>query len=140
VSRTVHGKGPTKRVTTRTLTARLAARLLRVWSKDTSSDPENWSPSNPAWGQCAVTALVVQDLLGGELLRCTVGHISHYWNRLPSGEEVDLTCDQFGDAIEMRNVELRTRHYVLQFPDTFRRYEDLRRRLAEDLPVAARGR
>ena len=46
-------------------------------------------------GQCAVTALVVQDFLGGELIRAFVCGESHYWNRLPDGSELDLTADQF---------------------------------------------
>ena len=47
-----------------------------------------------------MTALVVQDLLGGDLIHGEV-HIdgakvwNHYWNRLPDGTEVDLTADQF---------------------------------------------
>src|SRR5215210_2360858 len=45
-------------------------------------------------------ALVVQDILGGDLILAEV-HINgvkdgnHYWNRLPGGTEVDLTRDQF---------------------------------------------
>ena len=38
------------------------------WSRETSYDPPNWSGLNSAWGPCAVSALIVQDLLGGELL------------------------------------------------------------------------
>ena len=47
-----------------------------------------------------MTALVVQDLLGGALILAEV-HVdgvrdgNHYWNRLPDGTEVDLTADQF---------------------------------------------
>ncbi|MGC9048939.1 MAG: YunG family protein [Patescibacteria group bacterium] len=33
------------------------------------------------------------DYLGGELLYCK--HQHHYWNRLPNGQEVDLTRSQF---------------------------------------------
>jgi hypothetical protein len=47
-----------------------------------------------------VTALIIQDLLGGELVLgevftedTKVGY--HYWNRLPGGRDVDLTADQF---------------------------------------------
>lgn len=106
--------------------------LRRAWARDTSADPQSWSERNPAWGQCAVTALVVQDELGGELLRARVDGISHYWNRLPSGETVDLTRHQFvnGGSIESE-TELRTREYVLSFPDTRERYELLRKRLGQ---------
>jgi hypothetical protein len=73
------------------------------WSEQTC-DPvalDEWSSANPGRGQCAVTALVVQDLLGGELLLAEVLNADgsrqglHYWNRLASGVEVDLTRDQF---------------------------------------------
>lgn len=60
-----------------------------------------WSPDNPARDQCGVTAMVVNDLLGGELIRGEV-HVDgeqtdyHWWNRLGMGVEIDLTREQFG--------------------------------------------
>lgn len=74
------------------------------WALDTCfPSPEalaEWSPDNPARGQCGPTALVLQDLLGGELLLAAVtagGQPAgwHYWNRLAGGVEVDLTRAQF---------------------------------------------
>ncbi len=73
-----------------------------AWGRDTC-DPagrDEWRPENPSWSQCGVTALVVQDLLGGDLIHGEV-HMNgakawnHYWNRLSDGTEVDLTADQF---------------------------------------------
>ena len=73
------------------------------WSEETC-DPvalDEWSTENPSRGQCAVTSLVVQDFLGGELLLAEVLNADgsrqglHYWNRLASGVEVDLTREQF---------------------------------------------
>lgn len=56
---------------------------------------EEWTPQNPARDQCGMTALVVQDLLGGDLIigevhvdGVQVGH--HYWSRLPEGSDVDF--------------------------------------------------
>ena len=76
--------------------------LRAAWGPDTCDphDLPDWRPDNPARGQCGVTALVVHDLLGGELI---LGEVwvdgartgSHYWNRLPDGREVDLTAEQF---------------------------------------------
>lgn len=60
-------------------------------------DQDAWSPAKPARGQCGVTALVLQDLLGGELLLAEVRNVDgsrqgvHYWNRLGGGLEIDLT-------------------------------------------------
>jgi hypothetical protein len=64
-------------------------------------DVETWHAANPARGHCGVTALVVAELLGGELLLAPAyaGGAErgiHYWNRLPDGAELDLTADQFG--------------------------------------------
>jgi hypothetical protein len=78
-------------------------RALRAgWSRDTSDDPDKWSEDNPALGQCAVSALVVRAIYGGDLVIATVldreGERTpdgHAWNVLPSGENVDFTFDQF---------------------------------------------
>ncbi|MHB8457601.1 MAG: YunG family protein [Acidimicrobiales bacterium] len=79
------------------------------WSVE-SFDPvdvPDWTPENPARGQCGVTALVVHELLGGELLEAEVlfpdgtrqGY--HYWNRLVGGD-VDLTREQFTDGEQIQ--------------------------------------
>ena len=83
----------------------LEAAIRDSWSIE-SCDPTHvavWTPDNPARGQCAVTALVVHDLLGGELLEAEVRNPDgsrqgfHYWNRL-AGLDVDLTLSQFRDG------------------------------------------
>jgi hypothetical protein len=80
------------------------ARAARgAWDRDTC-DPDDladWRPGNPARGQCGVTALLVHDLFGGDLVLGTVrvgGALRgfHWWNVLPGEVEVDLTREQFG--------------------------------------------
>jgi hypothetical protein len=111
----------------------IAAALQASWVVETSSDPEHWTPENPAWGQCAVTALVVQDYLGGSLLRAEAPSTSHYWNLLPSGDEVDLTIGQFGDDVDLRGTAPRSREQVLAHVDTMRRYARLASRVGPTL-------
>lgn len=73
------------------------------WSAETCT-PEyrsRWSGGNPARDQCGVTAMVLNDLLGGELVRGEVyaggKHVDyHWWNRLGMGVDIDLTREQFG--------------------------------------------
>jgi hypothetical protein len=65
--------------------------LRRCWSLETSSQ---WLPENPARGQCNVTALVVHDHFGGEILKTPVGADWHYYNRA-AGRVCDLTAEQF---------------------------------------------
>jgi hypothetical protein len=78
-------------------------RALRAsWADDTCSpdDLADWRPDNPSCGHCDITALLVHDLFGGSLLvgEVHIGdtqHGHHWWNRLPSGVELDLTQEQF---------------------------------------------
>lgn len=105
-------------------------RIERAWCKKTSADPDKWSEFLPEHGQCAVTALVVQDILGGQLLRAEIDGVSHYWNRLPGRGHLDLCAGQFPQDAECTSeVVERERDYVLSFPDTLARYELLRDRL-----------
>jgi len=80
------------------------------WGRDTSDDPEEWSEDNPARGQCAVTSVLVRDLLGGEILIAGVLRGGerverHAWNRLASGLSVDLTRSQFRSGEELEEPE-----------------------------------
>jgi hypothetical protein len=78
--------------------------LRASWAADTCSPDDiarsGWQPSNPAWGHCDITALVVNDIFGGDLMLGEVRlgeeqHNFHWWNRLPNGIELDLTHEQF---------------------------------------------
>jgi hypothetical protein len=108
----------------------LSHALRKAWCAETSVDP-SWSPENPALGQCAVTALAVQDALGGELVRGAYDGGSHYWNRLPSGVEIDLTAEQFASLPAFHGVAIREREYVLSFAATRLRYELLQERMGQ---------
>ncbi len=69
----------------------LLPRLLTAWSAATSS---RWTAACPAAGQCGVTALVVQDLCGGEIRRTRSPGGTHFYNMV-AGRRVDLTESQF---------------------------------------------
>jgi hypothetical protein len=85
------------------------ARALRAgWDRDTTDDPEHWHEDNRAIGQCAVSALVVRAIYGGELVIATVldrdGNRTpdgHAWNILPSGESFDAAFDQFREGEQL---------------------------------------
>jgi hypothetical protein len=87
------------------LTLRTVEAAVRAsWGPDVCEDPADlplWSPANPARGQCGPTALVVNDLLGGDLCVAEVRLADgsqrgfHWWNRL-AGTDIDLTREQFG--------------------------------------------
>lgn len=101
-------------------------RLEKSWSKESSAN-SHWSLNNKALGQCAVSALIVQDMLGGKLMR-TIGPdgSSHYFNVLIDGVRYDTTAGQFNKPVDYDPAEERTREYVLSFPDTVKRYQILK--------------
>ena len=91
--------------------ARLEDAIRDSWSAETSDDPAAWSEANPAFQQCDVTAHVVRDYLGGEILACGVVLDGrrvdrHAWNRLPSGLELDLTREQFRGGEQYERPEV----------------------------------
>ncbi|MEM8837170.1 MAG: hypothetical protein AAGE89_03690 [Pseudomonadota bacterium] len=65
--------------------------LMKAWSVDTAVQ---WTEDNPASGQCNVTAAVVFDLFGGDILKTRLPGVWHYYNRI-DGIRCDLTDSQF---------------------------------------------
>ncbi|KPI17919.1 hypothetical protein OV450_7975 [Actinobacteria bacterium OV450] len=114
----------------------------RSWAADTSHPPVitgiRWTPDNPSWGHCDVTALVLNDLLGGDLVLAEVymdgtqeGY--HYWNRLESGLELGLTRGQFrqGEVVTAGQVVKRPPGRLL--PRRWDEYLLLRERVMKEL-------
>jgi hypothetical protein len=111
--------------------ADFAVRLADAWAARTSHDAAGWAPERPSYGQCAVSALVIQDIFGGELMRGEFDGGSHYWNRLCNGFEIDLTRSQFDRVPDFRDIAVQSRSYVLSYPATVVRYSLLRARVRE---------
>lgn len=74
---------------------RIQAALLRSWSLRTAS---KWTPQNPAAGQCNVTALLVHEMFGGELLKTPLLDGDHFYNRV-LGRRYDFTSVQFNAPV-----------------------------------------
>jgi len=110
----------------------ITAALGRCWSSRTSS---RWSPEVPSRGQCSVTALVLQDHFGGELLRTPVGPASHFYNRI-DGVRIDATAGQFPSPLSYLDLPA-TRAEA--FADTSQaQYDELFRQFAVARPDSTR--
>ena len=117
--------------------------LGESWNSETSLDVNNWTKANPAWGQCAVTALIVNDYLGGEIVWASARlpdgkELSHYFNKI-NNEEKDFTRKQFPEGTQVPTGVPKTkqfsstREYVLSFEATRIRYELLKSRVKDYL-------
>lgn len=112
------------------------------WAADTCSPDDAaraaWHAGNPAWGHCDITALVVHDLFGGDLMLGEVHAAGgeqqgfHWWNRTAGGVEVDLTLEQFqqGQVVSAARLVKRPPGPL---PRRRREYELLRERVAAHL-------
>lgn len=111
--------------------------LEQAWGTDTAV---KGPPSSlPSAGQCAVTAMVVHDHLGGTYVSAVIDGVSHWFNCVRFGKtwvDVDLTGDQFGRGpIQIAPAGTlyqgsRTRSAKELNDETVARYQILRGRLA----------
>ena len=72
------------------------AALESSWSRESSSI---WKVDNPALGQCGVTALVAQNILGGDILKTKYGKNWHFYNRI-GDKTIDFTQSQFDKPMQ----------------------------------------
>ena len=98
--------------------------LSECWNIETCSPglKDKWSEDNPSIGQCAITALIVNDYFDGKIMRCMSSSGSHYYNIIDD-KIIDLTKEQFlGEIPLYEEGQERTREYLLSNEDTKKRY------------------
>ncbi|MCI4127245.1 YunG family protein [Bacillus haynesii] len=106
--------------------------LYKSWSLDSSS---KWSQDNPAKGQCGVIALVVNDVLGGEIRKTKLPEGWHFYNFI-NGKRYDLTVSQFKEDILYMDIPSNRDE---AFSDTNeKQYSYLKRSVINHLPFSNR--
>ena len=84
----------------------IRASAERFFSSETAN-PGTSECAPPVVGHCAAVAIIVQSLIGGDLVSATVNGQSHGLNKIHDGLGVwyvDLTGDQFGfPAVQIRH-------------------------------------
>lgn len=104
--------------------------LRKCWAKETAypSCQKEWVSTDPSYGQCAITAIIVHDLFGGTIHRIRVdGGGTHYFNMI-DGQYVDLTREQFdlyNIPVSYEPNEEMDRQYCGKNADTNKRYDIL---------------
>lgn len=106
--------------------------LSGIWSAETCAPRmrAEWSPENKTRGQCSITAFLMQDIFGGEVLGVPMkdGNF-HCFNRV--GDCVfDLTSEQFGDIrLDYADRPAQSREVHFRKEEKRLRYEALREKL-----------
>ncbi len=115
---------------------RLEELLEWNWSRQTCypASRQLWHKGHKAIGQCAVTALWIQEVYGGQLVKSK--KYDHIWNLLPDKTEHDFSRSQFLGENIILPIDLKVARYsVLNGAPAIRaqtqqRYELLKRKLA----------
>ncbi|MGX9135060.1 YunG family protein [Rummeliibacillus sp. JY-2-4R] len=79
---------------------RITNALFKSWSLESSS---KWSKDNASAGQCGVTTLVVNDILGGEIRKTKLPDGWHFYNFI-NNKRYDFTASQFKKEILYRDI------------------------------------
>lgn len=107
--------------------------LSGIWSAETCAPRmrAEWSPENKTRGQCSITAFLMQDIFGGEVLGVPLkdGNF-HCFNRV--GKCVfDLTSEQFGEIrLDYADRPVQSREVHFSKEEKRQRYEALREKLS----------
>lgn len=86
---------------------------------------DRWSIENPSVGQCAVTALLYQDIYGGEIYFSE--NLDHSYNIVEGNKLVDLTQEQFEEEINYDGTPIN-RNELLENKCVSNRYNLLKSR------------
>lgn len=114
----------------------LFEKLLVCYSKETaypSCQAEYDHDKDPTYGQCAITAMIVNDVFGGTIHRIKVEGGTHYFNKI-EGHYIDLTRDQFdlyNISVNCEPNEEIPRERLGNSGDTKNRYDKLLSKLKE---------
>ncbi len=111
----------------------------KVWGKDTAffEVQDDWSNENKALGQCAVTSLMVFDLLGGKIIYDKPSF--HLWNELPEGSRQDFSRIKFNDDRNFSVTKYQTKEEIITGETaiknkTLQKYLLLKKRFEEFYP------
>jgi hypothetical protein len=103
--------------------------LIESWCAMTAYPKcrDSWSSKNPSLGQCAVTALLIQDYFGGIIKFSQTNN--HFFNQI-NGEIIDYTIGQFSITPDISDAKEWTRRMILfgegaERAETFNRYHQL---------------
>lgn len=108
--------------------------LGKIYSGETSFNPNGWTKENPTYGHCAVVSLLLNDYCGGDIVKIKVNGESHYFNII-DGEIIDFTLEQFGaiaENIEHSIYERSSREYLLSNENTANRYKMLKKKFENE--------
>ena len=112
--------------------------LEKLWCKETCAPrmQNNWTESNPTYGQCSITAFLAQDIFGGEVYGILREGGNYHCYNVIGNCIFDLTSEQFGnEKLCYENNPIQTREVHFSKEEKKLRYENLKNKLNELLKL-----
>ena len=108
--------------------------LSKCWCADTCAPRmrAEWTQENRTYGQCSITAFLIQDIYGGKVYGIPNDDGSFHCFNDVDGCVFDLTSEQFGDRkLNYDNCSEQKREVHFAKAEKLQRYEMLKARLLE---------
>ena len=115
--------------------------LSSLWCRETCAPRmrAEWSPENRTLGQCSITAFLLQDLFGGDVLGVPLGDGNYHCFNVVGDCVFDLTSEQFGEkTLCYENCPAQSREEHFKKTEKKERYLLLKAALEEKLKENAR--
>ena len=109
----------------------LYQKLALAWDSDTCAPRmrKEYYENHPSYGQCSVTAYLVQDLLGGDVRSIKLADGSNHCFNIIDSSLYDFTSAQFNGPINYEPNERRTFEELLQNTEKYERFLLLKKRI-----------
>ena len=110
--------------------------LSGIWCAQTCAPRmrADWTPENKTYGQCSITAFLIQDLFGGKVYGIPNDDGSFHCFNDVDGCVFDLTSEQFGERVlDYNGCTEQDRRVHFAREEKRQRYEMLKERLAEEM-------
>ncbi len=82
----------------------LRSQLEKEFAPDTAAP--GFAGNTPSTGHCAAVSTIIHEILGGDLVSAKVSGVSHWFNRLPGIDGLDLDVDLTGDQFGLSDVQV----------------------------------
>ena len=108
--------------------------LYELWCAETCAPRmrDKWHQEHKSWGQCSVTAFLVQNIFGGDVYGVKRQGGNYHCFNVVGDCAFDLTSEQFGDEkLNYENSTLQSREVHFAKLEKKERYELLKKKLAE---------
>lgn len=99
---------------------------------------DDWTESDPTLGQSQITAMLVNELFGGEIYETDIDGRAHYFNKI-DGRYVDLARDHYDElfaAVPYENGKT-TEEKALVSEEVADRYEMLKKKIADYIEMVS---